>query len=107
MPPLLKTSHSVMDVQDACILIDEVGAERSNVDMIPASVQQMRIIRIGDHGRVSVRRYPRVRSPVKLARFGEVHVKSRKGTKRFAHTFGRAADLNREMGKEIRTTKPR
>ena len=49
-----------MDVQDRQTLIDEVGAERSNVDMIPASSSaDANHSNRRPSGRVSVRRYPR------------------------------------------------
>ena len=77
-----------MDVQDRQALIDEVGAERSNVDMIPPSVQRMRIIRIGDQVDVCPCAGTHVRSLAEIGPLGDVHVKSKgKGTKRFAYTL--------------------
>lgn len=77
-----------MGIQDRATLIAEVGEERSNVDMIPASVQQMRIIRIGDHVDVCPCAGTHVRSLGEIGPLGEVHVKSKgKGTKRFAYTL--------------------
>ena len=77
-----------MGVQDRQALIDEVGLERSNVDMIPTSVQQMRIIRIGDQVDVCPCAGTHVRSLGEIGPLGEVHVKSKgKGTKRFAYTL--------------------
>lgn len=77
-----------MDVTDRQTLIDEVGAERSNVDMIPSSVQAMRIIRIGKQIDVCPCAGTHVRSLGELGPLGEVHVKSKgKGTKRFAYTL--------------------
>jgi len=77
-----------MDIQDRQTLIAEVGEERSNVDMIPASVQQMRIIRIGGHVDVCPCAGTHVRSLGELGPLGEVHVKSKgKGTKRFTYTL--------------------
>ena len=49
MRPLPRTS--IAWTSRSADLIDEVGAERSNVDMIPASVQQMRIIELATRGR--------------------------------------------------------
>ena len=77
-----------MGIQDRETLIAEVGEERSNVDMIPASVQQMRIIRIGEQVDVCPCAGTHVRSLGEIGPLGEVHVKSKgKGTKRFAYTL--------------------
>ena len=77
-----------MGIKDRETLIAEVGEERSNVDMIPASVQQMRIIRIGDQVDVCPCAGTHVRSLGEIGPLGDVHVKSKgKGTKRFAYTL--------------------
>lgn len=75
-----------MEVMQRQTLIDEVGLERSNVDMIPASVNEMRIIRIGDEVDVCPCAGTHVRSLGELGRLGEVSVKSKgKGTKRLSY----------------------
>ena len=75
-------------IKDRETLIAEVGQERSNVDMIPASVRQMRIITIGDQVDVCPCAGTHVRSLGEIGPLGEVHVKSKgKGTKRFAYTL--------------------
>jgi len=75
-----------MEVMQRQALIDEVGLERSNLDMIPASVDMMRIIRIGDEVDVCPCAGTHVRSLGELGRLGEVSVKSKgKGTKRLSY----------------------
>ncbi len=75
-------------IKDRETLIAEVGQERSNVDMIPASVRQMRIITIGDQVDVCPCAGTHVRSLGEIGPLGEVHVKSKgKGTKRFTYTL--------------------
>jgi len=75
-----------MEVMQRQALIDEVGLERSNLDMIPASVDEMRIIRIGDEVDVCPCAGTHVRSLGELGRLGEVSVKSKgKGTKRLSY----------------------
>ena len=75
-----------MEVMQRQALIDEVGLERSNLDMIPASVDQMRIIRIGDEVDVCPCAGTHVRSLGELGRLGEVSVKSKgTGTKRLSY----------------------
>jgi len=75
-----------MEVMQRQALIDEVGLERSNLDMIPASVDEMRIIRIGDEVDICPCAGTHVRSLGELGRLGEVSVKSKgKGTKRLSY----------------------
>ena len=85
-----------MDVQDRQTLIDEVGAERSNVDMIPTSVQQMRIIRIGDQVDVCPCAGTHVVRLAKLRSRRGPRQKQGEGDETVRLHLGRPADLIRE-----------